>query len=77
MAQGQRALAAIWDQAMPTAEVTDARKASGTTDEASVDRTSLFANTEKGFDVPTGMQLKIGRLDSSTPQSVNTFFKVS
>ena len=70
------ALTAIRDQAVPAAEVTDTGKTSGATDEASVDRTPLFANTEKGFDVPTGMQLKIGWMDSSTPYGIRTIFEV-
>jgi hypothetical protein len=70
------ALAAIRDQAVPTTEATGSEKASGATDEASVDRTSLFANTEKGFDVPTGMQLQIGRMDSTTPYGIRTLFEV-
>ena len=73
---GITTLAAIGDQAVPAAKVTGIGKTSGATDETSVDRTSLFANTEKGLDVSTGMQLKIGRMDSATPHGIRTLFEV-
>lgn len=73
---GVTALAAIRDQAVPATEVTGIGKASGATNETCVNRTALFANTKKGFDVSTGMQLKIGRMNSSTPHSISTFFEI-